>query len=157
MLLVMKLGRRVYTTKKRTYAPGERESISGNRYWVHVDLVSIVLMEKSVLEGKTSEIYFEVSRGRRKIRVPQKGAIHLEENEMFSPKDESFSLWNEFIETKEGNVLVTIRVKEENVGLDETLIHQKISIPLGSGGDYVMLKSDKVKCKIKVAAPRTRF
>ncbi len=152
------MGRRVaYSRKKRTYAPGERDAITGNRYWVHVDLVSVALTEKSFLEGKTSEIYFEVNKGRRRIRIPQAGAIHLEENEVFSPKDESFSLWNEFIETKEGNVLITIKVKEENVGLDETLVHQKISIPLGSGADYVILKSDKVKCKIKVAAPRTRF
>ncbi len=152
------MGRRImYGSKKRTYAPGEREAITGNRFWVHVDLVSIALTEKSFLEGKTSEIYFEINRGRRKIRVPQAGAIHLEENEVFTPKDESFSLWNEFVESKEGNILLTIKIKEENIGLDETLVKQKISIPLGSGADYMILKGENVKCKIKVAAPRTRF
>ncbi len=150
---------RVYVSRKRrTYAPGERDEIKENRYWVTIELLSLDVEKKHDIGGKTGEFYFEAGSRLHKIRMPVRGTINLEENETFMPRQKGFTLWNEFVETDTPKTIeIPLKLKEADIGKDKTLINEKIDVQLGVTGQNRVLRGEGVKVKIRVSAPKTRY
>ena len=92
--------RRYYTTNRKTYAKGQADRIKGNRYMSTISLVSLKVedVHESNPIDRTGEFYFEVDDhgliSGEKVRMPQHGEIHIEQNRTFTPK-QPFTLWYE--------------------------------------------------------------
>ena len=154
------MGRRV--VKKvyhNTYARGERDrSEFGDRYMVKIELVSIKVLEDKDILGNESELYFRVGKyPAYRHRIPQKGTINLEKNEVFKPT-EPITLYLEFTKSKSGGVIeVPFDVYERDpLKKDDHLINHDVSIPLNSS-DYQVITEKGIKIKIKTSALQTRY
>ncbi len=150
--------RRIVKTYSNTRAKGERYDVEGNRYFVKVELVSIKMLEEADAIGRTSEIYLECGKSRmRSNRFPAKGEIHLERNEVFKPRGR-ITLYTEIVESdKGGSVEIPFKVKEQDLGKDETLVDTTLSVTLGQTQEYVAFEEGGVKVKLSIAGNKTRF
>ncbi|MCY3413136.1 MAG: hypothetical protein INQ03_15970 [Candidatus Heimdallarchaeota archaeon] len=141
------------TTYSSTRAKGESSTIEGDRYFLRVDLVSVKLIESSDVLSRSNEIYFKCDRK----RIPNKGEIHVEINEVFKPSG-GLSLYTQFIEEKKaGTEVVRVQVFDKDASKDDELIDEKISIKLGQSVEYHALEKNGIKVKIGVSAKKTRF
>ena len=154
------MGRRVVKKVYRdTYARGAIDTKEfQDRFFVKIELISVKVLEDRDLLGNESELYFRV--GRRPAfsgRIPNRGTINMEKNEMFKPP-EGLSLYSEFVEMKQGGVIeVPFHVFERDPGKnDDEIVNIDLSIPLGSS-DYKIITQNSVKIKIKLSGLRTRF
>ncbi|MHA1302379.1 MAG: hypothetical protein ACTSQE_02695 [Candidatus Heimdallarchaeaceae archaeon] len=154
------MGRKVIKkTYKDTYARGQKDkSEFKGRYFITIELVSLKVLEDRDLFGNESELYFKVGHiPNHRHRVPQKGTINLEKNEVFKPA-EGLTLYTEFKHSPEGGT-VTIPFdlyERDPIKDDDHIINTKISIPLGSS-DYLVLTEKSVKIKLKISALETRY
>ncbi|MBA7511934.1 hypothetical protein ES705_03933 [subsurface metagenome] len=154
------MGRRVVKKVYRdTYAAGQRDTKEfGDRYMVRIELISLKVLEDRDLFGNESELYFRVGRRPRSShRVPQKGTINIEKNEVFKPQ-EGLSLYTEFKKAPKGGLIeVPFHLFERDPGKnDDCIIDHELSIPLGSS-DYKIITQNSVKIKLKLSGIRTRY
>ncbi len=154
------MGRRtIKKTYKNTYARGQKDkSEFKGRYFIQIELVSIKVLEDKDLFGNESELYFKVGRiPNSRHRVPQKGTINLEKNEVFKPT-EGLTLYTEFKHAPDGGIVeIPFDLFERDpIKGDDHIINTKISIPLGTS-DYQILTEKSVKIKIKLSALETRY
>lgn len=155
------MGRRtIKKTYKNTSAKGDRTAIEGNRFFVRIELVSIKMLEEADKLGRTSEIYFKVGgKGllRVKQRVPVKGTIYLDRNEVFKPTD-GLTLYADFVEDKDGGTVeVPLKIYDQDAVKDDLLMSTQIGISLGQGKEYLSFDEGGVKIKVSAAANRTRY
>lgn len=155
--------RRYYTTGKRTYAKGQHDRIKGNRYMNTISLVSLKIedVHESNPLDRTGEFYFEVDDegliSGDKVRMPQHGEIHVEENRTFTPK-QPFTLWFEFEEADEEKTKeIQIELKERDRAIDDKVIDVKIPLVFGLGTKYEIIRGKDVKVKLKITSAITRF
>jgi len=154
------MGRRVVKrVYHSTYARGQRDKEEfGDRYMIKIELISIKVLEDRDLLGNESELYFRVGKyPSYRHRVPQKGTINLEKNEVFKPS-EPITLYLEFVESKSGGIVeVPFDVYERDpLKKDDHLINHKLSIPLNSS-NFQVITQKGLKIKIKLSALQTRF
>ena len=153
------MGRRVVKkVYKDTSAPGERDKIEGNRFFVRIDLVSIKAAEKADMVGREYEYYFEVGPRLHRQRTPTKGTIHVERNEVFKANP-YMTLYSEFIEDDSMKTLeIPFKVRERDpLKRDDFIVDTKLSVQLGASKDFMVFKEGGAKIKIAVSAIRTRF
>lgn len=150
--------KRVVKTYRDTRASGDKTAIKGNRYLIWVELVSLKIEEEADSMGRTSELYLQCGKqGITRARTPNKGAIHLDRNEVFKPRD-GITLYSEFIDKKGGGTIeLPFRVYDQDLGKDDKLVDTKLSVTLGQTGDYLSFSEKGVKVKIKISANRTRY
>ena len=155
--------RRYYTRGKKTYAKGQKDRIKGNRFMSTISLVSLKVEDVSEANplDRTGEFYFEVDDegllSGKKVRMPQHGEIHIEENRTFTPK-QPFTLWFEFEETEdEKTKQIQIELKEKDAAHDDKIFKLKIPLVIGSGTKYEVLRGKQIKAKVKITSALTRF
>ncbi|MHA1707712.1 MAG: hypothetical protein ACTSYV_01300 [Candidatus Heimdallarchaeaceae archaeon] len=153
------MGRRVVKkVYSNTYARGQRDSKEfKDRYLVKIELISMKVLEDKDLLGNESEFYFRVGkRPSYSNRIPNKGTINMEKNEVFKPP-EGLTLYVEAINAPEGGVVeVPFHLFERDPGKnDDEIINHKISIPLGSS-DFKVITQNSVKIKLKLTGLKTR-
>ncbi|UJG42950.1 MAG: hypothetical protein K9W46_11300 [Candidatus Heimdallarchaeum endolithica] len=153
------MGRKtIKRTYKDTYARGQVDkSEFQGRYFIKIELVSLKVLEDKDMLGNESEFYFKVGKRLHKHRIPQKGTINLEKNEVFQPTD-GLTLYTQFIHKPErGTIMVPFHLRERDpLKVDDHIIRTKLSIPLGSS-DYIVLVEKSVKIKLKISALETRY
>ncbi len=150
--------KRIVKTYKDTRAKGESYAIEGNRYMVKVELVSIKMEEEADTIGRISEIYLECGKDKMQAnRIPNKGEIKLERNEVFKPRG-GITLFTAFVESNDGGSYeIPFKVKEKDFTKDETLVETTLSVTLGQTQEYLAFDENGVKVKISVAGNKTRF
>ncbi len=154
------MGRRVVKkVYKNTYARGQRDTKEfKDRFLVRIELVSIKVLEDRDLLGNESEIYFRVGqRPHYSCRIPNKGSINLEKNEVFKPPD-GMTLYSEFKNAPRGGAIqVPFHIFERDPGKnDDKIVDHDLSVPLGSS-DYKVITQNSVKVKLKLSGLRTRY
>ncbi|MEE9409571.1 MAG: hypothetical protein V3V41_01435 [Candidatus Heimdallarchaeota archaeon] len=154
------MGRRVVKKVYRnTYARGQRDIKEfKDRYFVKVELISLKVLEDRDLLGNESEIYFRVGqRPHYSTRVPNRGTMNLEKNEVFKPP-EGLTLYSEFRHAPEGGVAqIPFYVFERDPAKnDDEIINHKLAVPLGSS-DYLVINQNAIKVKLKLVGLRTRY
>lgn len=154
------MGRRVVKkVYKNTYARGQRDTKEfDDRYWVKVELVSLKVLEDRDLLGNESELYFRIGkRPHYSSRVPNKGTINLEKNEVYKPQ-EGLTLYTEFVDAPEGGVVnVPFHLFERDpVKNDDEIFEHDLAVPLGSS-DYKVITQNSVKVKLKLSGLRSRY
>jgi len=153
------MGRRVVKkVYKDTSAPGERDKIEGNRYFLRIDLVSVKSEEEADTIGRDSEYYFEVGSLTHRQRTPVKGTIHVQRNEVFKPNP-YLTLYSEFVESDEPKTLsIPFKIKERDpLKKDDIIVNTKLSIQLGQQKEFQVFKEKGAKVKIAISALKTRF
>ncbi len=150
--------RRVVKTYSNTRAKGEKYTIEGNRFFVKVELVSIKVIEEADKIGRTSEIYLECGKSRMKAnRIPTFGEIHLDRNEVFKPRG-GITLYTAFIEKEGGGTVeIPFKVREQDIGKDDTLVNTTLSVNLGQSLEYLAFEENGLKVKISVSANKTKY
>lgn len=151
--MARKQTRRV-TTYQSTRAKGEQSTpITDDRYFIKVDLVSCKVEESADVASRSSEVYFKTERK----RIPNKGYAKIEINEVFTPTD-GITLYSEFIEKKGGgSKVLKFQVFDRDIGSDDELIDEKISVVLGQSREYLAFSNGGLKVKIAVSAKKTRY
>ena len=154
------MGRRVVKKVYRdTYARGQRDTKEfEDRFMVKIELISLKVLEDRDLLGNESELYFRV--GRRPAfsgRIPNRGTINMEKNEMFQPP-EGITLYSEFIKMPQGGIVeVPFHIFERDPGKnDDEIVNVDLAVPLGSS-DYKVITQNSVKTKLKLSGLRTRY
>ena len=155
------MGRRLYKMGRDTSAKGETfEYEHKDRYYINVALLSLKTLEDYDI-GRGGEFYFKVKRKWKGRRVPDRGEIHLMENQVFTARQD-FTLWTEFVELEQGDskdVELEVALFERDVHWDKKIFEVDVPITLGSKTEYVVLEdaAEKTKAKVKISALRTRF
>ncbi|MHA1198953.1 MAG: hypothetical protein ACTSQF_06330 [Candidatus Heimdallarchaeaceae archaeon] len=154
------MGRRVVKkVYKDTYARGQRDTKEfEDRYQVKIELISLKVLEDRDLLGNESELYFRVGlRPNYSGRIPNRGTINLEKNEVYKPPD-GISLYTEFRDAPKGGVVqVPFHIFERDpFKNDDILVDHEIAIPLGSS-DYKVINQNSIKVKLKLSALKSRY
>lgn len=153
------MGRKVVKKVYRdTYAIGQRDTKEfKDRFMVKIELISMKVLEDRDLLGNESELYFRVGlRPSYSHRVPNKGTINMEKNEVFKPP-EGLTLYIEFVTAPEGGVIeVPFHLFERDPGKnDDKIVDYQLAVPLGSS-DYKVITQNAVKVKLKISGLKTR-
>lgn len=152
--------KRVVKTYRDTSASGDRSPITGHRYFLRVDLVSMKAEEKRDITGKTTEFYIKCGgKGAFKManRCPNLGTINLERNEVFKPTD-GLTIFSGFYEKKGGGTVeLPFEIYDQDLGKDDKLVDTVLSITLGQSREYLAFNEKGVKVKIALSANRTRY
>ncbi|OLS32188.1 MAG: hypothetical protein HeimAB125_11520 [Candidatus Heimdallarchaeota archaeon AB_125] len=154
------MGRRVVKkVYKNTYARGQRDTKEfEDTFLVRIELISIKVLEDRDLLGNESEFYFRVGlRPNYSGRIPNRGSINLEKNEVFQPPD-GMTLYSEFRDAPRGGVVqVPFHVFERDPGKnDDKIVDHDLAVPLGSS-DYKVITQNSVKVKLKLSGLKTRY
>jgi len=154
------MGRRVVKkVYKDTYARGQRDTKEfEDRYQIKIELVSLKVLEDRDLLGNESELYFRVGkRPNYSGRIPNRGTINLEKNEIYQPPD-GITLYTEFRDAPKGGVVqVPFHLFERDPAKnDDILIDHELAVPLGSS-DYKVINQNSVKVKLKLSALQSRY
>lgn len=146
--------KRVVRTYSDTRARGERKAIEGDRYFVRVELVSAKVTKSSDgFLSRKSQIYFKTDRK----RVPNKGTIDIEINEVFKPTGK-LTLYTHFKKKKGGGSdSMRFKIFDHDLIGDDELIDEKISVVLGQSREYLVFDKNGIRVKIEVSAKKTRF
>ena len=103
-------------------------------------------------------MYFRIGqRPHYSSRVPNKGTINLEKNEIYKPL-EGLTLYTEFVDAPEGGVVnVPFHLFERDPGKnDDEIFEHDLAVPLGSS-DYKVITQNSVKVKLKLSGLRSRY
>lgn len=119
------------------------------RWYVSVFLEEMHTMTSGEMFGSEGEWYFKVNS----YRYPQKGVILLSKNETFNPEPKP-SIYTVMVtqSPKKPNLVLDIRIMEEDLIWDDTMLKEKLTIPFQEGNKSYDLKSKdgKVTLKLKV-------
>ena len=133
------------------------------RFMVGVSLISLKTIGKHDLVNRTNEFYFKADGGKAvKSRTPDIGTINLRENQVFEARSDQFTIWSEFAQFRQNEekvVNVTVELREQDVGRDDRLGKEQLTIKCPQKTDYMILQDKKgeTKAKLKIYAKETRY